>query len=88
MFKVNSKDTRMTSLASRAFSTNFEHISHRSSVYIVNFEHLFPRCEGASKIWKNKGIWIWESLGYWDIYTENVWKIVCFLTSAIASISI
>ena len=50
MFKVNSKDTRMTSLASRAFSTNFEHISHRSSVYIVNFEHLFPRCEGASKI--------------------------------------
>ena len=50
MFKVNSKDTRMTSLASWAFITNFEHISHRSSVYIVNFEHLIPRCEGASEI--------------------------------------
>ena len=55
MFKVNSKYIRTTSLASSwCFIANFEHISHCSSVYLVNFEHVSPGCEDASKIWKHK----------------------------------
>ena len=41
MFKVNSKNTRTTSLTFLLFIGNFEYISHFfSGVFIVNFEQV------------------------------------------------
>ena len=48
MFKVNSKG-RPHWHRSGVFIANFQNISHCSSLYIVNFEHVIPGCEDASK---------------------------------------
>ena len=47
MFKVDNKDTR-TTRRSGVFNANFEHISHCSSVSVVNFEHVIDGWDMAS----------------------------------------
>ena len=44
--------------SSGVFIANFEDISHCSTVYIVNFQHVIIDCEDNSKIWKHKGRWV------------------------------
>ena len=56
MFKVNSKNTRTTSLTFLLFISNFEYISHFfSGVFIVNFEQV--NVIRKQKIW---GDWLLE----------------------------
>ena len=57
MFKVNSKNTRTTSLTFLLFIGNFEYISHFfSGVFIVNFEQV--NVIRKQKIW---GIDCWKT---------------------------